>query len=107
MAMVIELGYQLMWRTPVACRVHTRVNAVCCAKSDWRWTKGILRGVQQTGFYWVVFDVVGDAVEFVDIAHPVVLGFSLPEGFSGAAEETVRFSGSVTFEGFQQAAWCD
>lgn len=46
----------------------------------------------EAGGYGVPFDIAADALEFVGIADPVVEGFVLPDGFSGAAEAGVDVS---------------
>jgi hypothetical protein len=43
-------------------------------------------------------------VVFVFVSDPVVVGFGLPEGLSGAAEDAVGFAGGEAFEGVQKAA---
>jgi len=59
----------------------------------------LLHALNQPSAHRVLFDVACDALKFPIAAHPVVIGFILPEGVAGVAKNDVGLSGTSTFDG--------
>jgi len=63
--------------------------------------------LDEAGFDWIVFDVGDDAREFGIVADPVVVGFRLPEGLAGTAQDSVCFAGGCSLERLEEVAGRD
>jgi hypothetical protein len=86
-----------------ACSVHTRVNA--SSPLHMRTGPGIFfSAVNHSRFHRVFLNIGANPLPFPFIAHPMVVGFPLPERLAGSSKYKVRGSGGKAFERLQQQA---
>ena len=86
-----------------ACRVDTSVDAfpplLMCARPE-----VVLGPGDESCLHGMLFNVTGDPIPFDLASDPMVVGFLLPERFTGAPQQTVGLTGRETLQRFQQPA---
>ena len=109
-ARILVLAVPVLVAAPVvcgartlACRVHTRVNAVAPSRICTR-PRIILGSRNQPRLHWIPFNVTGDLAPLPLISHPMIVGLALPKLLPSAIQQPVRFPRCNALERFQQQA---
>src|ERR1022692_1898061 len=62
-------------------------------------TGSLFRAPHQARLHWIALNVVDNAVPFVFVSHPMIVGLRLPEGFPRAPQEAIRQPPCRTLQG--------
>ena len=61
----------------------------------------------EAGFYGILLDVVSNTRQLPRVANPMIVRFRLPKRLTGTAEELIRLSRGIAFQGAQKFGWRD